>query len=69
MYLGHPDCEGTLIIYHETKTNDPTNYDSEFVTTNLTENFYPRRSLSFLRERNVVGSFISVEQNPERNDP
>ena len=24
-------------------------------TTNLTENYYPRRSLSFLKKRNVVG--------------
>ena len=62
MYLGHPDCEGTLIIYHEPKTNDPTNYDSEFVSTNLTENYYPRRSLSFLRERNVVG-MVNVGKN------
>ena len=51
-----------MIIYHEPKTNDATKYDSEFVSTNLTENYYPRRSLTFLRERNVVG-MVNVGKN------
>ena len=49
----YDDCDGTLVLYHKPKTST-LNDDSDVTITKLTNSYYPRRSLSWLREQEVL---------------
>ena len=47
------DCDGSLVLYHKPKTSTLTD-GSDVTNTKLTNSNYPRRSLSWLREKEVL---------------